>query len=58
MSDRLAPQTTSTDDMLRALLLALRDKALADARQNMKMVRQIEARLGLTPASTKGDNPH
>jgi hypothetical protein len=44
---------TTTDDMVRALLLALRDKALADARQNMKMVREIERKLGLTPASTK-----
>lgn len=48
-------QPTTTDDMVRALLLALRDKALADARQNMKMVRDIEKRLGLTPVSVKGE---
>lgn len=54
----LAPQpTTNTDDLLRAMLLALRDKALADARQQMRLVRQIEAKLGLTPASTK-ENTH
>ena len=48
-------QPNTTDDMLRTLLLALRDKALSDARQNMKLVRSIEKRLGLTPASTKGE---
>lgn len=50
----LAPQpTTNTDELVRAMLLALRDKALADARQNMRMVRAIEQKLGLTPASAK-----
>jgi len=48
-------QPNTTDELMRALLLALRDKALADARQNMALVRSIEKRLGLTPASVKGD---
>ena len=39
------------DQMVRALALAMRDKALADARQSMKMVRQIERDYGLTPAT-------
>jgi len=43
------------NEMVRALALAQRDKALADARQNMKMVREIERRYGLTPANTKGE---
>ena len=41
------------EEMVRALALAQRDKALADARQSMKLVRDIERRYGLTPASTK-----
>ena len=41
------------DQMIRALALAMRDKALADARQAMKLVRQIERDYGLTPASAK-----
>ena len=44
-------------EMVRALALAQRDKALADARQNMKLVRDIERRYGLTPANTK-DGKH
>lgn len=47
-----APQPT-TEEMVRALALAMRDKALADARQCMKMVRDIERKYGLTPANTK-----
>jgi hypothetical protein len=43
----------TAEEMVRALALALRDKALADARQNMKVVRQIERAYGLTPATTK-----
>jgi len=41
------------EQMVRALALAMRDKALADARQAMKLVRQIERDYGLTPANTK-----
>ncbi len=41
------------EEMVRALAIVQRDKALADARQSMKMVREIERRYGLTPASTK-----
>jgi hypothetical protein len=43
----------TTEEMVRALAIALRDKALADARQAMKLVRDIERKYGLTPASTK-----
>ncbi len=39
--------------MVRGLALAQRDKALADARQAMKLVRQIERDYGLTPTSVK-----
>jgi hypothetical protein len=46
------PQTT-TEDKLRKLALATRDKALADARQAMQLVRAIEKDYGLTPASMK-----
>ena len=46
-------QQTTTDEMVRALALALRDKYLADARQNMKLVRDIEKRYGLVPVSVK-----
>lgn len=45
----------TTQDMVRALALLMRDKALADARQAMKVVRQIERDYGLTPAQTKGE---
>jgi hypothetical protein len=45
----------TTEQMVRALAIAMRDKALADARQNMKVVRQIERDYNLTPASTKGE---
>lgn len=44
----------TTEEQVRALALALRDKALADARQAMKLVRDIERRYGLVPANTKG----
>lgn len=43
----------TTDQMVRALALAMRDKALADARQAMKLVREIERQYGLTPASAR-----
>jgi hypothetical protein len=46
------PQTT-TEEMVRALAIALRDKTLADARQAMKLVREIERKYGLTPANAK-----
>jgi hypothetical protein len=46
------PQPT-TDQMVRALAILMRDKALADARQAMKAVREIEKQYGLTPASVK-----
>jgi hypothetical protein len=39
--------------MVRALALLMRDKAPADARQAMKVVREIERAYGLTPANTK-----
>lgn len=45
----------TTDQMVRALAIAMRDKALADARQAMKLVRLIEREYGLTPATTKGE---
>jgi hypothetical protein len=45
----------TTEEMVRALAIALRDKALADARQAMKLVRDIERRYGLTPTNTKGE---
>ena len=41
------------EQMVRSLAILTRDKALADARQAMKLVRQIECDYGLTPASTK-----
>lgn len=47
----------TTEEMVRALAIALRDKALADARQAMKLVREIEKKYGLTPANTK-DKAH
>lgn len=48
------PPSKTTEQMVRALAIALRDKALADARQNMKVVRQLERDYGLTPADAKG----
>lgn len=53
------PQPTiqpTTEQMVRALAIAMRDKALADARQAMKMVREIERSYGLTPATIKGSD--
>lgn len=50
-----AYMSQSVDQMVRSLALAMRDKALADARQAMKLVREIERQYGLTPASTKGE---
>lgn len=47
------PPTPTLEQMVRALAIAMRDKALADARQNMKVVRQIERDYGLTPATMK-----
>lgn len=49
------PQPT-IEQMVRALAILTRDKALADARQAMKMVRQIERDYGLTPAQTKKES--
>lgn len=46
-------QPPQLDQMVRNLAIAMRDKALADARQAMKLVRQIERDYGLTPANTK-----
>jgi hypothetical protein len=43
----------TTEDQVRALATALRDKYLADARQCMKVVRQIERDYHLTPATMK-----
>ena len=40
----------SLEQMVRALAIMTRDKALADARQAMKLVRQIEKDYNLTPA--------
>lgn len=48
----LSSQPT-TQDMVRALAILMRDKALADARQAMRVVREIEKQYGLTPANTK-----
>ncbi len=58
IGDSRMPQPTqpTTDQMVRALAVAMRDKALADARQSMKMVRQIERDYGLTPATIKGSD--
>lgn len=46
------PQPT-IEQMVRALAILTRDKALADARQAMKLVRQIEKDYNLTPASVR-----
>lgn len=46
-------QVRALNEMVRALALVQRDKALADARQSMKMVREIERRYGLTPTNAK-----
>ena len=54
MQQDKAPPPTA-DELVRALALALRDKTLADARQAMKLVRDIERRYGLTPTNTRGD---
>ena len=54
MQQDKAPPPTA-DEQVRALALALRDKTLADARQAMKLVRDIERRYGLTPTNTRGD---
>jgi hypothetical protein len=47
-----APSAT-TDEQVRALALALRDKYLNDARQAMKVVRSIERAYGLVKAKSK-----
>ncbi len=47
------PPLQPTNEQLRALALALRDKYLADARQAMRIVRTIERQYGLEKASTK-----
>jgi hypothetical protein len=41
--------------MVRTLAIMTRDKALADARQAMKLVRKIERDYNLTPANTRPD---
>lgn len=46
--------TSQHNDQTKALAQVLRDKYLADARQCMKVVRQIERDYGLEPAQTKG----
>lgn len=52
MTSLPSPQPT-TDQMLRELALAMRDMYLNQARQAMKVVRQIERQYGLVPAQTK-----
>jgi hypothetical protein len=47
----------TTEDQVRALATALRDKYLADARQCMKVVRDLEQQYNLTPAEGLGPNP-
>jgi hypothetical protein len=49
----MLPSQPTTEDQVRALATALRDKYLADARQCMKVVRQIERDYHLTPATMK-----
>jgi hypothetical protein len=47
-----APQPT-TEEQVKALAIALRDKYLADARQCMKVVRDLERQYNLTPTTMK-----
>jgi hypothetical protein len=47
---------STTDDQVRALATALRDKYLADARQCMKVVRDLERQYGLAPAKGLGSD--
>ncbi len=46
----LNPAPQSTDEQVKALASALRDKYLADARQCMKVVRDLERQYNLKPA--------
>lgn len=47
----------NTEEQIRALALALRDKYLNDARQAMKVVRSIERAYGLEKVSVKERHP-
>ena len=50
----MQPSQQTTEQQLRALAVALRDKAVADARQNLKVAREIERAYGLTPSNARG----
>jgi hypothetical protein len=53
----MPPSQPTTEEQVRALATALRDKYLADARQCMKVVRDLEQQYNLTPAEGLGPNP-
>ncbi len=49
----MLPPRPQSEDQVRALALLMRDKCLADARQAMKAVREIEKTYGLAKVSVK-----
>lgn len=50
----MLPATQPTTEEARQLAIVLRDKYLADARQCMKVVREIEKQYNLAPVNKKG----